>query len=309
MTRARGAAGPKGVGFIMVAVSAAAFGTLAILASFAYRGGATVLGVVVLRFGITALLFWGALVFRRLPAWPKGLWQLWLLGGMLYALQSVLFLAAVEYTSPALAALLFYVYPVLVVVLAALSGQGAITRTGMMGLASSVLGLVLVLGLSRSGFTWVGALLGLGTAVVYSVYIVFGQTVIERHDPIVATAHIALSATVTLGVVGVITGALDYHRFGPTGFAASVLIGIIPGALAIFMFLAGLRRIGAARAAMLSMLEPVVTVVLSAAVLGEGLTPPQVLGGTAVVAGALASMLPGASQGPPAERDRQVGAV
>ena len=291
-------------GFALVAVSAAAFGTMAIMVSFAYRGGASVLGVVVLRFGIAAAVLWGTVLHRRLPAWPKGLWQLWLLGGILYALQSILFLGSVRYTSPALAALFLYIYPVLVVILSALKGNGAVIRSGMVGLASSVLGLVLVLGLSRGGFSWPGALLALGAAVVYSVYILFGQAVIERHDPIVASAHIALSAMLTLAFVGAVSGTLDYQGFGLMGLLASIGIGIIPGALAMFTFLAGLRRIGAARAAIVSMLEPVVTVALSALVLGEGLSPLQMLGGVAVVAGGLAAMLPALGRRDAAERPR-----
>ncbi len=279
------------LGFILVAVSAASFGTMAIFATYAYRGGASVLGLVVLRFALAAAVLWIVVWRRRLPLWPERVWHLWVLGGILYALQSVLFLQAVRLASPALAALFLYVYPVLVVILSAILRRGAIQRTGVLGLIAASIGLLLVLGVGGR-FSWLGALLALGAAAVYSTYILFGQQVLARSDPIVAAAHIALSAVVTLTVAGLILGGLDFQRFTFDGYLYAALIGLIPGALAIFSFLAGLERIGAARASILSMLEPVVTVLLSALLLAEGLGPLQLLGGLLVVGGGLGTMLP-----------------
>jgi drug/metabolite transporter (DMT)-like permease len=53
--------------------------------------------------------------------------------------------------------------------------------------------------------------------------------------------------------------------------------------IAISLFLASLPRIGAARASLLSTLEPVVTVLLAAALLGDRLSPLQLLGGALVL--------------------------
>jgi drug/metabolite transporter (DMT)-like permease len=53
--------------------------------------------------------------------------------------------------------------------------------------------------------------------------------------------------------------------------------------LAISLFLAGLPRIGAARAALLSTWEPVVTVLLAAAILGDRLSIVQAIGGVLVI--------------------------
>ena len=292
------------LGFVLVALSAVSFGTMAIFATFAYRGGASVLGVVVLRFALAAAVLWAVVWLRHLRPWPDRVWHLWILGGILYALQAVLFLQAVRAASPALAALFLYVYPVLVVILSAILRRGAIQRAGVFGLVSASLGLLLVLGLGGR-FSWVGALLALGAAAVYSVYILFGQQVIARGDPIVAAAHIALAAVCTLTVAGLVLGGFDFQRFTPQGYVFASLIGLIPGALAMFAFLAGLARIGASRAAILSMLEPVVTVLLSAMLLGEGLGPLQLLGGALVAAGGLCTMLPacGARRGAQAGSD------
>ncbi|WP_157071910.1 DMT family transporter, partial [Cupriavidus sp. HPC(L)] len=57
--------------------------------------------------------------------------------------------------------------------------------------------------------------------------------------------------------------------------------------LAILTFFAGLQRLGAAQASMLSTLEPVVTVLLAALLLGEQIGMTQAIGGGLILAGVL----------------------
>jgi drug/metabolite transporter (DMT)-like permease len=63
----------------------------------------------------------------------------------------------------------------------------------------------------------------------------------------------------------------------------AVGIALFPTMIAISFFLASLPRIGAARASLLSTIEPVVTVLLAAALLGDRLSPVQLVGGALVL--------------------------
>jgi drug/metabolite transporter (DMT)-like permease len=68
----------------------------------------------------------------------------------------------------------------------------------------------------------------------------------------------------------------------PATGAGWVIIGsmaLVATVLPVVTFLAGLERIGPTNAAMLSTLEPVVTVALAAWLLGEMLKPVTLLGG------------------------------
>ena len=58
-------------------------------------------------------------------------------------------------------------------------------------------------------------------------------------------------------------------------------------AVAFQTFLGGTRRIGAARAALLSTVEPVYTIILASILLGETLTGIQLVGGALVIIGVL----------------------
>src|SRR5258707_1030697 len=68
------------------------------------------------------------------------------------------------------------------------------------------------------------------------------------------------------------------------GWAVAIGLAVVPTMLAISLFLAGLPRVGAARAALLSTWEPVVTVVLAVLLLGDRMSPIQALGGILLVA-------------------------
>jgi drug/metabolite transporter (DMT)-like permease len=64
-------------------------------------------------------------------------------------------------------------------------------------------------------------------------------------------------------------------------------MALISTVLAAGGFLAGLRRLGPARAATLSTVEPLFTVVFAAIVLGERLSPLQLGGGLVILLGVL----------------------
>jgi drug/metabolite transporter (DMT)-like permease len=71
---------------------------------------------------------------------------------------------------------------------------------------------------------------------------------------------------------------------------ASLAVVSTVGAIALFF--AGLRRVGPTAAAILSTLEPVVTVALASAVFGETLGPVQLAGGALVLLAAVAVRVP-----------------
>ncbi len=70
----------------------------------------------------------------------------------------------------------------------------------------------------------------------------------------------------------------------PAGTWPALLgLGLVSTAIAIQAFYAGVRRVGGARAALISTVEPVYTVVLAMILFGERLTPMQLLGGALVI--------------------------
>jgi drug/metabolite transporter (DMT)-like permease len=96
-------------------------------------------------------------------------------------------------------------------------------------------------------------------------------------SPVQSSTVIFASAGVVYGTFMAANGPhLPAARSGWLGIAGIVLIATV---IPVVTFLAGLERIGPTNAAMLSALEPIVTVLLAAWIFEERLQPIVMLGG------------------------------
>jgi drug/metabolite transporter (DMT)-like permease len=288
------------VGLVLCLVSAAGFGSLAIFGKQAYAGGLGVVGVLVLRFVVAAPLLVGlALVARRSlrVGWPTAL-RLLALGGIGYAIQATLFFNALARISAGLAALLLYLYPALVTAGAVALGRSRLDRATVGGLALSLAGIVGVLGLPGERLDGIGVALGLASAGWYTLYILVGEYLLRGVDPLAASAYVSSGAACSFLAAAVVAGGRGLEGATRSAYAAGVAMALVGTALAIAAFLAGMARVGSAWASIASSFEPVFTVALGAAVLGDRLGSGKVAGGVAVVAGAvLLPLLGGAGEG------------
>jgi drug/metabolite transporter (DMT)-like permease len=287
------------LGLALCVVSAAGFGSLAIFGKQAYDGGLGVVGVLAIRFGLAAPLLVGlALAARRGlgVGWPTAL-RLLALGGIGYALQATLFFNALTRIPAGMAALLLYLYPALVTAGAVALGRSRLDRATVAGLALSLAGIALVLGLPGERLDPVGVALGLASAGWYTCYILVGEYLLRGVDPLVASAYVSSGAACSFLAAAVAVDGRGLLGATPAAYAAGVAMAVIGTALAIAAFLAGMARVGSAWASIASSFEPVFTVALGVAVLGDRLGPGKVVGGLAVVAGAvLLPLLSGARE-------------
>lgn len=269
-------------GVAWVAFSAAGFGAMAIFAKLAYRDGVSLTTLLFLRFLIAGLLLasWGILRGMR---WPRGRNLLWLvaMGAIGYVGQSFSYFAALQYASAGLVALLLYLYPAIVVVLSALVFKRVIGVGRGWAVAVALAGTALTVGGDLSSEI-PGIVLGITCAFIYSAYILAGEDVIPRVGPLPAAVVVMLAAAVVYGLMALGSGlALPA---GMTGWAAILAIALFSTLFAIVGFFKGLEKLGAADAATLSTMEPLITLGLAALVLGETVTAMQLAGGGLILA-------------------------
>ena len=261
---------------------------MSIFAVYAYGAGVSVSTLLFLRFLFAAILFFGLLALRKegLRLVRKQVVALFVLGGVLYTLQSLSFFSAVQYIPTSMAALLLYTFPVFVAVLTYFVEKEPLRRKTILAMLISLVGLGLVLGLSFGGIQPIGVMLALAAALFYSVYIVVGNRVVKGLSPFVTAGYISLFAAISTFFVAQKDGGLALS-FGAVGWWALVGIVVFSTVMAIGFFFRGLQLIGSTKASVLSTLEPVVTIVFSALLFGESFTLLQLLGGVAVLAGAV----------------------
>ena len=278
-------------GTLMCIASAAAFGTMAIFGKLLYDEGATVGTLLALRFALAAVLFWG-LVFASGAAGALrslGRREIALalaLGACGYAAQAGAYFAALERIDASLLALLLYTFPAIVTGAAIVLGRDRPDRRRIVALSLTSAGLVLVVaGAGGGALDPLGVALALSAAVIYSAYILISEGIAGRLSPQLLSALVCTGAALTLGVGSALLGELRPGELTPAGWGWMACIAVVSTVVAVSLFFAGLRRVGSSSAAILSTVEPLVTVLLAFAVFSETLTIVQVLGGALVLSG------------------------
>ena len=171
----------------------------------------------------------------------------------------------------------------LVTVLALLLGWEKADRRLFALLALACAGMAITLGGQQQGRA-VGIVLGLMAAAIYSVYILLGRHLSQNEqDTHPLAASVVILATAAIGN----TGLALWHGISlpenAGGWLAVGLIALFSTALAIGFFLIGVKRIGASQASIFSTFEPVVTLVIGAAILKESVNTSQIFGGGLVL--------------------------
>jgi len=281
--------GDKLVGVLLIALSASAFGAMAIFARFAYASGSDVYGLLAVRFSLAAAALIVVMRARRvaLPPWRR-VAGLAAMGGIGYVAQSFCFFTALNHAQASLVALLLYLYPLFVTLLAAVFLKERLSTATVLALLLCSAGAGLTVGGGHGSALGIG--LGLAAALIYSVYIVVGARLTAGVNPLATTTVVCTAAAVVYGAVGLLRASAGTPPQFPAeagGWLALLAIALLSTVLAILTFFAGLQRLGAAQASMLSTLEPVVTVVLAALLLGEEVGWTQAAGGALILAGVL----------------------
>ena len=274
------------MGLAACLLSASGFGALPVLGKHAYDAGLGPLSLLWGRFGISAVAFWLLVVFVVRPARPParlvvtGL----LMGALGYAVEAGLFFVALERIDASLVELLLYAYPAIVTAAALAGGREAPGPRLLGALALATLGVIGVFaGSLATGVDPAGLALGLGAAVVYAGYVLVGERAVAAAHPVLLAALVATGATASFTAAGLVRGGLPLPRT-TDGWTAIAVIAVVATVIPMAALFAGIERVGAPTASIVSTFEPVVTVVLAGLVLGETLSLVEAVGAACVIA-------------------------
>ncbi len=282
----------RAVGYALVAFAAASWGTWPKILKLAESYGpldarlqsAVVMATLTL---VSAPLCFFDRVPKRatLREWGGVAWL-----GVADALNVVLFFGAYQTTTVGVAVTTHYLTPLFVALTAPLVLRGTEDpeSRGRTYVAAGVsfAGLLLLLRPwegALGGRDGVGAMLGAGSAVFYASNVLVNKRLTGTFSGSELMAYHGVASTALL-VALVPKGAWA----AATVPSLLVLLGgaLGPGALAGLLFVWGLRRVPAAHASTLTLIEPLVAVLLAVATMGEHLTLASALGGAAILGGA-----------------------
>lgn len=263
---------------IVAALSSAVFlGVVPIFGKVAINSGFSPLTVIVLRTGIAALLMLAvmAIAMRQyFYIFSVGLVGC-LLAGFVNGVGSVLYYSALARLDASIGHLLYSFYPIFVALWLLLDRQ-TITRLTIFRLILSVPAVILLVYTGDRAVDPVGALMMLGSAILYALHLIINQRVLYEVPAQTVTLYTLLGMAFT-----VLLAYLLLDRQIPSGnvaWWAAISMALITFFSRFTLFL-GIKHLGGLQTALLGLGEILITVMLAVFMLGESLNLTQVLGG------------------------------
>ncbi len=287
------------VGVLFVALAAASWGTLGVIATGLIDAGFTGFEVAALRvlFSAIALLAAAPLVLRSyirtmLRHWPL-LAAHSLIGVLFY---NVAYFLAIAEMGVTFSVGLLYTSPVWTLLFAAILLGERPTPLRVALASGACVGVALTLGIGGGGTvpSATGIVLGLAAGASYALYPVIGKKAVKRvHSTALLFSSFIISGLATLTLSPTWSGL---RRLGETSgsdaWAALLVMSLFGTIFSYFLFTRGLHTVPASTIAVITTIEPLVAIALAATILDEALSLLQYLGiGLIIASGVFSSRL------------------
>ncbi|MGL5742339.1 MAG: DMT family transporter [Legionella sp.] len=210
-----------------------------------------------------------------------------LTGVLFYGISTLLYFLASRYIGSGLAMVIFFTYPVLIMLLNYFLCGQSIPKVYYLAILVILVGMVLMVDLNALSFNLWGIFLAIASAFFYACYIIGSKR--NELSPNMSTLMVCLGCMVTSLLVSLFNHSFSapasmmvwYHLLG-----VSVVATVIP----IVFLLHSLKYISSEKASILSVLEPVFVVIFGVLLLNEELQLWNVIGIALVLAGALITL-------------------
>ena len=239
-----------------------------------------------IRFGLTALVFWAILIFRRFEI-PRGRA---LIGTMIYGMLAVglaygFLYWGLVFVSASLTMVILALIPLFTLLLAVLHRIEPFRWRGLLGALVALLGIGLIIQREFEGGVLVGPVLALvGGALCLAEASVFFKLIPPIH-PVATNAVAVTTGAVFLFLVSLITGeswSLPSNRATWFSYLYLVFVGSV---LLFYLFLYVLSRWTASATSYAWLLFPISTIVIETLLTGDVITIEFLIGGTVVMLG------------------------
>ena len=207
----------------------------------------------------------------------------------------ILLFEAYNYTSVATATLCYYFAPMFIILASPLLLREKLTARKLICVCTAFAGMVFVSGVLKTGFSGAselkGVALGLCAAVFYAVVVILNKRLTDLPALDRTILQLGLSAVVLLPYV-LITEPVAELAFTGVSLLLLVVVGIVHTGFAYALYFGALPEVKAQTAVILSYIDPVVAVLLSALLLRERMDALGVIGAVLVIGAAMVSELP-----------------
>ena len=279
-------------GKLKILTSMAIFGTVGIFVRFipmASAGIAFCRGVL----GCIFLLALMALTGKKpnLEDMKRNGWVL-AISGAAIGINWILLFESYRYTTVAIATICYYLAPAFVTLASPLVGE-KLTVKKLVCIGVALVGMVFVSGVLQGNqeSSFLGVVLGVGAAVFYASVILLNKKLspIGAYDKTLCQLG---AASVVVAPYILLTGGIYFGDMAPVSWIMLAVLGVVHTGFAYALYFGAIRDVNAQTAAILSYLDPVLSILLSALILRERLDIFSLIGAMLILGSALYSELP-----------------
>jgi len=245
--------------------------------------------------GMLFLLLAAQLTGRRLslPSVRKNALLL-LLSGAFIGFNWILLFESYRYASVATATLCYYMAPVIVTLASPFLLHERLTTKKLFCIAVALTGMLLISGGTDSetinGTELRGIILGLAAAVLYAGVILTNKKISSISASNRTVIQLGAASLVLLPYT-LLTGEMIGASFTPVSLILLLIVSIVHTGVAYALYFGSMDRLNAQTVALYSYIDPVVAILLSTLLLGEGLSPAGMIGAFLILGATLASKL------------------
>ncbi|WP_090673693.1 DMT family transporter [Paenibacillus tianmuensis] len=183
-------------------------------------------------------------------------------------------------TTIANAALSYYFAPVLVIVMSPIVLKEKLSLKKMICVGAALLGLLFIVqsgGNEGTGHHLLGIIYGLIAAAFYAI-LTLTNKFIRNMDGLESTLSQLLLSAVLLIPYVLMTEGFDLFRISGNSMILILILGVLHTGVGFYLFFSGMRGLEGQSIAVLSYIDPLASLVISALVIGEKMTLFQMLG-------------------------------
>ena len=278
---------PHTRGLIIGFAAVLLFGLTVVLQAFLVDEGIRPFAAVGIRYAWSGLVCLAIVMALRRPVLPVPGERLpaVALGAIVYGLQAVLFYGALGHGTVASVSLLFYTYPILVLVASLVLGlrRWSWLAGGSAAISALGAGLVVVSG-RQVAIDGIGIAMAIGSSMCVAVFLLVNSRFIPRTPALVAATWVSFGVAASTLALAVVLGELE--ALSPWAWFILLVSGTTTGLGTAAMYVT-LGLLGPAPTSVLLSLQTVVAIIGSALLLGQPVLAGQILGGAAIL-GAIA---------------------
>ncbi|MGQ3478030.1 DMT family transporter [Paenibacillus sp. TY11] len=184
-------------------------------------------------------------------------------------------------TTIANAALSYYFAPVLVTVMSPIVLKEKLSLKKVLCVCGALLGLILVLQSGRNGENGshlIGIVYGLIAATFYAILTLTNKFIRNMNGLEITIAQLLLSSILLIPSLFITEEKLGLYQLSGNSVILILILGILHAGVGFYLFFSGMKGLGGQSIAILSYVDPLTSLLISALVIGESMTLFQIFG-------------------------------